>query len=72
MMSCGVSILFNSFMNKAKKQERLKMSMREVVFAVTKKEIPADQKYLILEVIMTDIDSGDELELPYIRFKLHS
>jgi hypothetical protein len=46
------------------------MTLREVVFAVTKKEVPPAQKYLILEVILTDVDTSDELELPYIRFRL--
>jgi ubiquitin-activating enzyme E1 len=46
------------------------MTLREVVESVTKKSIPAAQKYLILELIVNDVETGDEVEIPYLRFKL--
>ncbi len=33
--------------------------------------IPAEQKYMILELIVNDIDTQDEVEIPYLRFKLY-
>jgi hypothetical protein len=33
--------------------------------------IPAAQKYMILELIVNDIDSQEEVEIPYLRFKLY-
>mmetsp|Transcript_13958 Transcript_13958/g.17541 ORF Transcript_13958/g.17541 Transcript_13958/m.17541 type:complete len:1022 (+) Transcript_13958:91-3156(+) len=69
MLSSGVSILYSFFANKKKIAERMKMTMTEVVQSVTKKEIPPSQKYLIFEVICSDLE-GDEVEIPYVRFHL--
>ena len=70
MFSSGVTILYSSFMNKKKMDERKNMTMKQVVESITKKEIPTLQKYLIFEMIASDAESGDELELPYVRFAL--
>jgi ubiquitin-activating enzyme E1 len=37
MMSCGVSMLYSDFMGKAKRDERKKMTMTELVETVSKK-----------------------------------
>jgi ubiquitin-activating enzyme E1 len=70
MFSSGVTILYSSFMNKKKMDERKNMTMKQVVESITKKEIPPAQKYLIFEMIASDSETGDELELPYVRFAL--
>ena len=44
------------------------MTLKQVVESVTKKEVPPLQKYLIFEIIMTDPETDDELEVPYLRF----
>ena len=69
MLSAGVTILFSDFMNRAKREERMKMTLSAVYEAVTKKPIPPAQKYMIFEMLVTDIETDDEIELPYIRFK---
>ena len=46
------------------------MTVKAVVESVTKKEIPPEQKYVILELIVNDCDTGAEVEIPYVRFKL--
>jgi len=71
MFSSGVTIIYSSFMNKKKMDERKNMTLKQVVESITKKEIPSSQKYLIFEMIASDAESGDELELPYVRFALH-
>lgn len=70
MLSCGVSILYSDFMNKKKMGERMHMKVRDVVVSVTKTELVANQKYIILEMITNDKDTDEEVELPYLRFKL--
>lgn len=70
MLSAGVSILYSAFGNKKKNNERKDMSLKAVYESITKKEVPASQKYLVFEVILSDIDSGDELEVPYMRLQL--
>lgn len=47
------------------------MPLKAVVEAVTKKEIPSAQKYVIFEIIVNDSESGDEVEIPYLRFRLY-
>lgn len=46
------------------------MQLKDAVMTVAKKSIPDKQKYMILELIVNDVDSGDEVEIPYVRFKL--
>ncbi|KAJ1429311.1 ubiquitin-activating enzyme e1 C-terminal domain-containing protein [Ochromonadaceae sp. CCMP2298] len=70
MLSSGVTILYSDFMDRKKMAARKVMTLREVVESVTKKSIPAAQKYLILELIVNDVETGDEVEIPYLRFKL--
>lgn len=47
------------------------MTLKQVVESVTKKTIPPEQKYVILELIVNDSETQDEVEIPYLRFKLY-
>lgn len=69
MISNGVSILFSFFANKAKIKERMKMKMSEVVTSVTKKELPPNQLFLTFEIIANDLETDEEVELPYVKFR---
>jgi ubiquitin-activating enzyme E1 len=69
MLSQGVAILYSFFANKQKVAERLKMTMSEVVVDVTKKVLPENQLFLIFEIIANDIDTDEEVELPYIKYR---
>ena len=46
------------------------MTLKEIAESVTKKEIPSTQKYLIFELIVTDAETDDEIDIPYVRLKL--
>mmetsp|Transcript_1680 Transcript_1680/g.3589 ORF Transcript_1680/g.3589 Transcript_1680/m.3589 type:complete len:1058 (-) Transcript_1680:364-3537(-) len=69
MISHGVSILFSFFANKKKLAERMKMPMSEVAASVTKKELPPNQLFIVLEIIANDLDTDEEVELPYVKFR---
>lgn len=69
MISHGVSILFSFFANPKKLEERKKMKMSEVVTSITKKEFPPNQLFIILEIIANDIDTDEEVELPYVKYR---
>jgi len=69
MLSYGVSILYSFFANRKKVEERKAMKLTEVIKSITKKDFPANQLFLILEVIANEKDSDDEVELPYIRYR---
>jgi ubiquitin-activating enzyme E1 len=70
MLSAGVSILYSDFMDRKKAAERKGMTLKQVVEAVTKKEIPSTQRFMTLELICSDEESGDEVEMPCLRFRL--
>ncbi|MGK3742759.1 MAG: ubiquitin-activating enzyme E1 [Bacillariaceae sp.] len=72
MLSYGVSILYSFFANKKKVEERKKMTMTDVITSITKKEFPADQLFIILEVIANDKDTDEEVDLPYIKFRFRA
>ena len=69
MLSYGVSILYSFFANKKKIEERKKMKMTEVIYSISKKEFPPNQLFIILEVIANDLDTDEEVELPYLKFR---
>lgn len=70
MLSHGVSILYSFFANKKKIAERRPMRMSQLVETVSKKAVPPSQKYLCFEVCVSDLESGDEVEIPSLRIKL--
>jgi ubiquitin-activating enzyme E1 len=70
MLSYGVSILFSDYMNKKKMEERKGMAIQDIIIQITKKEFNMKQKYIILEMITNDLESEEEVELPYLRFRL--
>eukprot|EP00455_Lapot_gusevi_P021711 TRINITY_DN2271_c0_g2_i1.p1 TRINITY_DN2271_c0_g2~~TRINITY_DN2271_c0_g2_i1.p1 ORF type:complete len:1029 (-),score=470.59 TRINITY_DN2271_c0_g2_i1:92-3154(-) len=69
MISYGAAILYSFFGNKKKIQERMAQPLAQVAAEVSKTEIPANQKYLILEASVNDDDDND-VEIPYIRVRL--
>ena len=71
MLSSGVTILYSDFMPKKKMEERMKMKIFDIVETVTKKKILPAKKYLVLELIVSDCETDTEVEIPYVRFKLH-
>ncbi|KAI0988785.1 hypothetical protein GJ496_005334 [Pomphorhynchus laevis] len=70
MLSHNVMLLFASFMSKDKIQERLRMRISEIVESVQKSPIPDHVNALVLEISVDDIDTGESLEIPYIRYIL--
>lgn len=68
MLSCGVSILYASFTNPKRLQERMKMPLSEVARTVGKLEFLPKQRYLVLELVCSDKD-GEDVECPYCRYR---
>lgn len=69
MLSQGVSILYSFFANKKKVEKRMKMPMSEIITSITGKEFPPNQLFIILELIANDIDTDEEVEIPYVKFR---
>ncbi|ORX50072.1 ubiquitin-activating enzyme E1 [Piromyces finnis] len=66
MMSSGVSMLYSSFMQPKKLQERLNMKISTLVETVSKKPIPDHIKSLVLELCVND-KNDEDVEVPYVR-----
>jgi ubiquitin-activating enzyme E1 len=69
MLSQGVSILYSFFANKKKVAERMPMPMSKIITSITKKEFPPNQLFIILELIANDLDTDEEVEIPYVKFR---
>lgn len=69
MLSQGVSILYSFFANKKKIEERMPMKMSEIITSISKKEFPPNQLFIILEIIANDLDTDEEVEIPYVKFR---
>jgi hypothetical protein len=44
--------------------------MPELVRSVTQRQLPAHVYALVIEVMTTAIDSGDDVDIPYIKYIL--
>lgn len=69
MLSYGVTLLYASFFPPKKLSERMPMRLTQLIQTVSKKEVPAETKNLILEICCDDKE-GEDVEVPYINIKL--
>jgi len=70
MLSCGVTLLYNSFFAR-KQANRLPMKLRDLVEFVSRKPIAPHQKDLIFEICADD-EEGEDVEVPFVRVDLRA
>jgi ubiquitin-activating enzyme E1 len=68
MLSCGVTLLYNSFFA-VKQANRMNMTLTKLVESVSKKPIAPHQKDLIFEICADD-EEGEDVEVPFVRVDL--
>lgn len=71
MVSSGVSMLYNSFLNPKKMEERKGLRMSELIEQVSKKALPKYARYQVME-IMCDDEAGEDVEVPYVRVEVRT
>jgi len=65
-----LGILYSFFANKKKvEEERKKMPTSKIIESITKTEFPPNQLFIILELIANDLDTDEEVEIPYVKFR---
>eukprot|EP00968_Pinguiococcus_pyrenoidosus_P028865 scaffold8168_cov239-Pinguiococcus_pyrenoidosus.AAC.4 len=69
MLSYGQAIVHSFMSNAKKRRERMPMQVKDVIELVTKKKLPP-LKYITLAAMCGDMDTGDEVDLPPLRFQL--
>jgi ubiquitin-activating enzyme E1 len=70
MMSSGVSMLYAFFQNAKTREARLNMPIDKLVASVSQKPIPGHMRWLVLEPVASEIESGEDIEMPYIRYRV--
>ena len=70
MVSAGTSMLFTEFMDKKKVNQRKLMTLKEIVELVGKKQLPESQKFVILELLATDEETDEDVDLPSLRCRI--
>eukprot|EP00164_Ancoracysta_twista_P001544 GFYU01002025.1.p1 GENE.GFYU01002025.1~~GFYU01002025.1.p1 ORF type:complete len:1022 (+),score=376.66 GFYU01002025.1:139-3066(+) len=68
MISYGPAIVYSSFTQRKKIEERLPLKMSEVCKLVSKKDLPAYSKYLVFEICCND-ENDEDVETPYVRYQ---
>ena len=70
MISCGPAMIFSSFLRGDRRKTRLGMLVTQAYKEVTKEEIPPDTKVIPLILACSDLDSGEDLEIPTVEYVL--
>jgi ubiquitin-activating enzyme E1 len=73
MLSYGSSMLYYNFGGVVKKKvkDRLGRPLSKVIQKVAKVSLSDKDKYIVLEACVNDPETMDDLDIPYIRVKLH-
>lgn len=69
MLSQGVTMLYSFFMNKAKRDERMGMSMTDIVQQVSQRTLPPQCRSLVFEICCNGPD-GEDCDVPYVKYNI--
>ena len=63
-----MSLIYSFFMDQKKKAEREVTEVRNVVETVAKVPIQSHVRSLVLEVMASDPNTDEDVEIPYIKY----
>lgn len=69
MLSYGAALLYSNFTAPKKIKERLATPIVDLVQNIGKHELHEHEQYLILEPSVTDINTDQDVDIPYVRYK---
>ncbi|ETO26861.1 ubiquitin activating enzyme [Reticulomyxa filosa] len=72
MLSYGSAILYAFFHSEDKKEKRKEAKLRKLVEAVSGEPVPAEKKYLMFEVSLTNSATDEDVEVPTVRVDISS
>jgi ubiquitin-activating enzyme E1 len=70
MLSQGSSMLFGFIRKPEELSRRLALPIADLVESVTKRAIAGHVRGLVLEGLAERVDSGEDVDIPYIRVAL--
>lgn len=70
MLSYGPSMIYGFIRQKDKLQERLATPIVHLVESISGKQLSPQQVYIVLECLAEDRD-GEDVDVPYIRFRVY-
>jgi len=69
MMSAGNGVIYASFSPAAKIAERMPQKVSELIKTIAKVNFTPKQKFVNIEICCTDVDTDEDVDVPYIRYK---
>eukprot|EP00741_Cyanophora_paradoxa_P000065 tig00000057_g62.t1 len=67
MISCGTTLLYSNFSAAAK--QRLPMKLKDIVEQLSKTPVRPKQRHFVFEVCCSDVNTDEDVEVPYVRYK---
>lgn len=69
MVSAGNGVIYASFSPAAKIAERMPQKMSDLIQTIAKVQFTPKQRFVNIEICCTDIDTDEDVDVPYIRYK---
>lgn len=71
MLSAGNGVIYASFSPPQKIAERKPQKMSELIRTIAKVNYGPKQKFVNIEICCNDVETGDDVDVPYIRYAMH-
>jgi len=68
MVACGKVALYNAYLPSQAHKPRLQQKVEDVFNQISKEELPADRRYLVLEVSGETVDDGSDFNIPPVKY----